>query len=122
MMTRSQAVTFGMVLNKAYTQAPPAAPSLFLETGKLYFQLYQQAQQSQVPVMLDQTAAKRNLTPAMQGINDFWRRNIDFDQVHLPTQVPVFRQQRPVTPITSCALSRFKSRSKSGRVPVTATS
>lgn len=87
MMTRSQAVTFGMVLNKAYTQAPPAAPSLFLETGKLYFQLYQQAQQSQVPVMLDQTAAKRNLTPAMQGINDFWRRNIDFDQVHLPTQV-----------------------------------
>ncbi len=50
----------------------PEVPTLFHETGKLYFQLITSAKERKVPVFVEKYAVDRALPPALQSVLTVW--------------------------------------------------
>lgn len=77
LMQHGESVTVALTLDKPAVAAAPTPPALFLPAGKLYHQLYQIAKKDQVPVRLDQYAKPRELSPAVQGVEAFFKTNTE---------------------------------------------
>ncbi|MGL4694447.1 PD-(D/E)XK nuclease family protein [Enterococcus larvae] len=74
LMEQEAEVKVALTLDRSYPDKKPEAVELFYETGTIYFQLYQLARQSQVPVLNDHVEKNYPLihSDEISYLSDFW--------------------------------------------------
>ncbi|KRM95530.1 ATP-dependent helicase deoxyribonuclease subunit B [Liquorilactobacillus aquaticus DSM 21051] len=66
-------VRIALVLDKPYSNRKPEIHDLFYKSGKLYFELYQRARETKVPILLDQYAEKTRIqNKSLLALEDYW--------------------------------------------------
>ena len=75
MLEHGAHVTISLMLDKAVTQQLPENGSLFYQTGRLYYRLYQYAQARHVHIGFDISAKvnKSRVSEGLQALDDYWR-------------------------------------------------
>lgn len=73
MLERGAQVTISLMLDKAVTQQLPENGSLFYQTGRLYYRLFQYAQVRKIHVGLDLKASQVRVSPGLAALDDYWR-------------------------------------------------
>ncbi|MEO2701147.1 ATP-dependent helicase, partial [Enterococcus faecium] len=71
MMEKGQLVV-DLLLDRPYTADLPEVLTLFHETGKLYFRLFQSARERKVPILVDRFAPEQNRPTALQLLQTMW--------------------------------------------------
>jgi len=73
LIQRSASVEVALNLDKGYPQELPDTTTLFFQSAKLYHQLYVEARADNVPVLIDQQAATRRVSPDLLALDHFWQ-------------------------------------------------
>ena len=63
-----------LILDKSYTQQLPEPTSLFFNSGKLYFELYQMAKGNQLPILFDEKVNNAS-NPLMVQLDEVWQES-----------------------------------------------
>lgn len=110
LMEQGAEVKVALKLDHAYSDRKPESVELFYETGSTYFELYQLARQSQVPVLTDHVEKKYSLIQSEEiaAVGNFWiqsRKNVDSDNVSLAAaqDVQLWCAETPKEELTSAA-------------------
>ncbi|MBL1225076.1 PD-(D/E)XK nuclease family protein [Enterococcus sp. BWR-S5] len=74
LMEQGAEVKVALTLDRPYADRKPEAVDLFYETGSTYFELYQLARESQVPVLTDDVEKNYSLIQSEEiaALGDFW--------------------------------------------------
>ncbi|WP_024623568.1 PD-(D/E)XK nuclease family protein [Lactiplantibacillus fabifermentans] len=73
MLERGANVTISLILDREYQEQLPEQGTLFYQTGRLYFRLYQYAQIRKVAVLPTIKAENLRVTAGLAALDDFWR-------------------------------------------------
>lgn len=77
-------LSVALILDQPYVDQKPDSLDFFYQAGQTYYQLYQQARNSQVPVLLDQVASVKRVSPSLQALDDYWVSSQNFGRLPTP--------------------------------------
>lgn len=72
LMQKAAEVRVSLILNHKYVDSKPETSDLFYQTGKIYYELTQQAKASHVARMVDKRAADSRVSADLTSLEDFW--------------------------------------------------
>ena len=73
MLERGADVTISLVLDHKATDQVPENGTLFYQSGRLYYRLYQYARARQIPVLNDLYAKTVRVSAGLAALDDYWR-------------------------------------------------
>lgn len=73
MLERGADVTISLVLDHKITDQVPENGTLFYQSGRLYYRLYQYARARQIPVFNDLHATKLRVSAGLVALDNYWR-------------------------------------------------
>ncbi|MDQ7938027.1 PD-(D/E)XK nuclease family protein [Lactiplantibacillus sp. WILCCON 0030] len=105
MLERGAQVTISLMLDKAVTQKLPENGSLFYQTGRLYYRLFQYAQVRQIHVGMDIKVKTSRVTPGLAALDDYWRGQPQHASGYEPqnTDLQIFRTDNRQTELAQVA-------------------
>lgn len=105
MLERGAQVTISLMLDKAVTQQLPENGSLFYQTGRLYYRLFQYAQVRKIHVGIDIKATQPRVSAGLAALDDYWRGQPQHASGHEPKNdaVSLFRTDSRQTELAQVA-------------------